>query len=131
MVLDASAVIAIIASEDDAQSLSTRLGDSARTYMTAIAFYESTLGLARTLNIAIEDAMRLTDRFVQELGTEIVPIDDAIGRVAIEAFGRFGKGRHRAALNMGDCFAYACAKVLEVPLLFKGGDFTLTDIETA
>ncbi|CAN5295645.1 hypothetical protein BH09PSE1_BH09PSE1_29370 [soil metagenome] len=52
-------------------------------------------------------------------------------RLALEAFDRFGKGRHPAALNMGDCFAYACAKSLAVPLLYKGDDFAQTDVEAA
>ena len=64
-------------------------------------------------------------------GVECVSIDAKIGSVALDAFARYGKDRHRAALNMGDCFSYACAKVHRVPLLCKGGDFKLTDIKLA
>jgi ribonuclease VapC len=65
------------------------------------------------------------------LGIDIVSMPADIGDAAIDAFQRFGKGRHPAALNMGDCFAYACAKRLGVPLLYKGDDFSLTDIHSA
>ena len=59
---------------------------------------------------------------------EVMPITVEIGRDAIETFERFGRGNHPARLNMGDCFAYACARSLGVPLLFKGDDFSQTDI---
>jgi ribonuclease VapC len=129
MVLDASAIIAILARESEAASLLARLGQTSKSTITPVAIYESVAGLARSQNIAIADATRIVDRFLLELGTETVPIDDTMGRIAIEAFERFGKGRHKAALNIGDCFSYACAKVLSVPLLFKGDDFPLTDVE--
>ncbi len=61
---------------------------------------------------------------------QIVPITAEIGRMAVEAFARFGRGNHPARLNLGDCFAYACARNLGVPLLFKGTDFSQTDIAT-
>lgn len=60
-----------------------------------------------------------------------IPLSIDVTSAAIDAFARFGKGRHPAALNMGDCFAYACARVHRVPLLYKGDDFSLTDIERA
>ncbi len=62
---------------------------------------------------------------------EILPITAEIGDLALDAFDRYGKGRHPARLNMGDCFAYACARHYRQPLLYKGDDFALTDIETA
>jgi ribonuclease VapC len=61
----------------------------------------------------------------------VVPITAEIGRSALSAFERYGRGRHPAGLNMGDCFAYACAHHLEMPMLFKGDDFPLTDIMVA
>ena len=60
-----------------------------------------------------------------------MPITAEMGRAALSAFDRYGRGRHSAALNMGDCFAYACARQLDLPLLFKGDDFPLTDITIA
>jgi ribonuclease VapC len=62
---------------------------------------------------------------------QVVPLTTEIGRGALSAFERFGRGGHPAALNVGDCFAYACARELDMPLLFKGDDFLLTDITIA
>jgi uncharacterized protein with PIN domain len=73
-----------------------------------------------------EDVSR--DDFLSAMRVEIIPITPDIGRGAIRAFERFGRGQHPARLNMGDCFAYACARSLDVPLLFKGDDFSQTDI---
>jgi ribonuclease VapC len=131
MFLDASAIIAILAGESEGAVLTKRLGQASEVHTSAIAIFESALGLARTGNMDIADATALLDSFLEEVGAVIVPITADIGRSAASAFARFGKGRHAARLNMGDCFAYACARSLEVPLLFKGGDFPKTDILTA
>ena len=131
MFLDASAIIAILAQESDAAVLTARLDQAAAIFCSPIALYEAVLGLARAGNFAISDAETVLDRFVAEVGAEMVPVDAAIGRRAVAAFARFGKGRHRANLNLGDCFAYACAETLNVPLLFKGDDFPHTDIRVA
>ncbi|HLY44975.1 MAG TPA: type II toxin-antitoxin system VapC family toxin [Stellaceae bacterium] len=128
MFADASAIVAIIAAEPDASSLVTRLAAAGRVYASAMAVYEATLGIARSLNLSLDNAASLVDDFLSETQAEIVPITAEIGRGALRAFERFGRGRHRAQLNMGDCFAYACARALGVPLLFKGDDFALTDI---
>jgi ribonuclease VapC len=127
MFLDASAMIAIIAVEDDGASLAARLGQATRVYVSPIAIYETTLGLARIGNASLSDTVAVLDRFLAEVGAEIVTIDGDIGRDAIDAFDRFGKGRHAAALNLGDCFAYACTRRLGAPLLCKGADFPRTD----
>ena len=131
MFLDASAVIAIIAREDDAASLTARLDRADTVFTSPIAVYESVLGLARVSGTSIADATAVLDRFLAEVNATIVPIDASHGRAAIAAFARFGKGRHGAALNLGDCFAYACARTLDVPLLCKGDDFPQTDIGIA
>lgn len=68
---------------------------------------------------------------LQSAKTGVVPIDKSISDLALQAFERYGKGRHKASLNIGDCFAYACAKRHKVPLLFKGNDFGMTDVEIA
>jgi ribonuclease VapC len=128
MFLDASAIIAIIAGESDAASLAARLGRAVRVVTSPIAVYESVLGLARVGNTSIADATSVLDQFLLEVDATIIPIDAPIGSAAIVAFERFGKGRHSAALNLGDCFAYACAATHEIPLLCKGDDFPRTDI---
>jgi ribonuclease VapC len=131
MFLDASAIIAIIAAESDAGSLAARLGQAARVVTSPIAMYEAVLGLARAGDTSITNATAVLDRFLAEIDATVVPIDAPCGREAIVAFERFGKGRHPAALNLGDCFAYACAVTHNIPLLCKGNDFPLTDIAIA
>lgn len=128
MFLDASAIIAIIAAESDAASLAARLGQASQVITSPLAIYESVLGLARAGNTSIADATAVLDRFLAEVAATVVPIDAACGQEAVAAFERFGKGRHAAALNLGDCFAYACAHQHRVALLCKGGDFPQTDI---
>jgi len=128
MFVDASAIVAIIVSESDADDLGTRLAEAEQFYTSALACYEATLGVARVLNLTVDVALSLVDDFAAEADAEITPITAEIGREAVRAFARFGRGRHPAALNMGDCFAYACARTLGVPLLYKGDDFALTDI---
>lgn len=73
------------------------------------------------------EGLRDLDRFIQRAAIELVAVDPAQGHIARDAFSRFGKGRHRAALNYGDCFSYSLAATLDEPLLFKGQDFVHTD----
>lgn len=89
------------------------------------------MGLARVLRLTAVDAERLVKNLLKERRAEIIPIRSETCTIALDAFSRFGKGRNPAGLNMGDCFAYACAKELGVPLLYKGNDFSKTDIEVA
>ncbi len=131
MFLDASAIIAIIAAESEADVFGAKLGRASKVYVSPIVVHEATLGLARKGNIAIADARRLLDHFLENVSAESIPVSTALGERAIAAFERFGKGRHKASLNLGDCFAYACAQELGVPLLFKGDDFSQTDVRTA
>jgi ribonuclease VapC len=119
---------AMLAGEDDAAVLFVRFSRAEAVSTSAIAVYEAVLGLARAQNISIADAETAVGDLLSRAQAEIIPITAEIGRGAIRAFERFGRGRHSARLNMGDCFAYACARSLEVPLLFKGDDFSQTDI---
>jgi len=131
MFLDASAIIAIIARESDAAALTGRLRQANEVHTSPIAVYEAVLGLARIGNTSIQDAQLVVDRFLEEARAQLMLISAEIGRSAIAVFDRFGRGRHRAALNMGDCFAYACACSLDLPILAKGDDFPQTDIAIA
>jgi ribonuclease VapC len=131
MFIDASAIVAIVAPEEDGPALSARLDQTDIVRTSPISIYEAVLGLARKLDISVVDAGEAVDNFIKSSQTEIIPITAEIGRVAITAFERFGRGRHPARLNMGDCFAYACARSLDVPLLFKDDDFAQTDIAVA
>jgi ribonuclease VapC len=131
MFLDASAIIAIIARESDGAALAGRLREANEVQTSPIAIYETVLGLARVGSMSIQDAQVVLNRFLEEVRAQIMPIDAEIGRGALSAFERYGRGRHPAALNMGDCFAYACARERDLPILFKGEDFPLTDITIA
>src|SRR5215472_10928478 len=131
MFLDASAIIAIIAREADSAALAGRLRQADQVHTSPIAIYETVLGLVRVGNTSIQDTQLIVDGLLKEAQARVVPITDEIGRAALSAFDRYGRGRHPAALNMGDCFAYACARQLDLPLLFKGEDFPLTDITIA
>jgi ribonuclease VapC len=131
MFLDASAIVAILIEESDAASLAKRIEQSAQPYTSPIAVYEAVAGVARRLNVTIPAAEASLDRFLASARVRVVPITAEMGRAALSAFDRYGRGRHPAALNMGDCFAYACARQLDLPLLFKGDDFPLTDIMVA
>lgn len=131
MFVDASAIVAVVSPEPDGGALAERLAHADCAYTSAMALYEATLGLVRARDMSIMDAGAALDEFTVMFNLQLVPITGEIGRLAAEAFARFGRGRHRAGLNVGDCFAYACARSLGVPLLFKGDDFTRTDIAAA
>jgi ribonuclease VapC len=131
MFVDASAIIAITAPEADGSVLAVRLTRAGLPRTSALAVYEATLGLARMQGIPVDAARSAVDEFRSIFQVEIIPVTEEIGRLAIETFARYGHGNHPARLNMGDCFAYACARSLGVPLLFKGSDFAQTDIDIA
>jgi len=100
-------------------------------HTSPIAVYETVLGLARVGSMSIQEAQVVLNRFLEEVRAQIMPINTEVGRSAVAVFERYGRGRHPVALNMGDCFAYACARELDLPLLLKGDDFPLTDIMIA
>jgi ribonuclease VapC len=129
--VDASAIVAMLTEEADGDELAGRLAKYPGSVTSAIALYEAAIAIARRRSWAIDEAVGLVDGFIALARIDIVPIGAAEARAAIEAFDRFGKGRGPARLNMGDCFAYACAKVHGLPLLFKGDDFAKTDIAAA
>src|SRR5271169_423340 len=131
MFLDASAMVAILVEENDAVSFTKRLEQAVAPCTSPIAIYEAVAGVARVSGVTIRAAETILDRFLDQAKVRVMPITAEIGRGALSAFERFGRGRHPAALNMGDCFAYACARQHDVPLLFKGDDFPLTDITVA
>ena len=116
MFIDASAIAAVIVREPDAPALSAKLIAATQIFTSPLAGYEAALRVARSLRIPVAQAQALVDQFLLVLNAEIVPITAEIGRAAIHAFERYGRRRHPAQLNMGDCFAYACARALGVPL---------------
>ena len=114
--------------EADGPSLAGRLGRASHACTSAVAIFEAAAGLARIANAPVVDALALVKRFLDEANATIAVIDGQTAALAVEALARFGKGHHPASLNMGDCFAYACARQCDENLLCKGNDFPLTDI---
>ena len=131
MFIDASAMVAVLTNEADAELLQRRIAQATLAITSPLAVFEAVLAIARHKALNPTEARAALLRWMTAAEIEMVPIGDAERDGAIEAFERFGKGRHPARLNMGDCFAYACARAHGVPLLFKGDDFTRTDIAAA
>ena len=129
--VDASALVAMIAGESDADALSDRLEGEPNRYCSTVSVWETTAALVRSHASSVPDARDRVRRFLAELALRFVTLGETEYELAADAFARFGKGRHPAALNMGDCLAYACARANGARLLFKGDDFTRTDIEPA
>ena len=128
IVVDSSAVIAILWHEVEATRFAEAIAASDRALIAApnaLELYMVCVG--RTTIEVGDDAMRLLDK----LNIQIAPFDSRLATLARTAYLRFGKGRHKAALNFGDCMSYALAKSLDAPLLYKGGDFARTDIRPA
>ena len=128
MFIDASALVAILLDEPERERFSDAVANSSRPVTSPVAVYETTVALMRVTTLTLDQATIRVRRALQSAGIEVVPISDEIGRAALDAFDRFGKGRHKAGLNMGDCFAYGAARVLGVPLLYKGADFAETEL---
>jgi len=129
--VDASALVAIIAAEADAAELASKLRDGSTVITSAVAVWETAAALCRSHRYTPQLASRTVDDLLEVLSIEYVGIGRTEAELARLAYEKFGKGRHPAALNMGDCFAYACAKANNARLLFKGGDFGQTDIAAA
>ena len=131
MFIDSSAATAILLGESDADELTLKLRGASPPLASPLVCYETTLAVARARNIDIERAASVVERMLLFYRFRSIGISEDIGRAAIIAFTRFGKGRHKASLNMGDCFSYACARLHGVPILCKGNDFIHTDIKIA
>lgn len=131
MFIDASALTALLTDEDDARELLARLQGADRRLTSPLAVWEAVVAVARVLDLPISESAAAVDSYLALMAIEMVAVPPQTARIAIAAFDRYGKGRHPAQLNFGDCFAYACARHLGQPLMFKGGDFPQTDIEAA
>lgn len=129
--VDASALIAIIVGEPDADALSDLLDADPDRLCSALSLWEAVAGLVRSYAFTVETARAQVELYCEAGDIRLVPIGQVEFVLAVEAYARFGKGRHPAGLNMGDCHAYACAKVHGAALLYKGDDFSRTDIDHA
>jgi len=128
MIVDTSAVIAVLFGESDAKVYAQAIADADSCRMSAATFVEVSIVVdAQTKGTG----GRQLDAFIRRAGITIEPVTEEQAHIARQAFADFGKGRHPAALNYGDCFSYALAKATSEPLLFKGADFRKTDIVAA
>ena len=128
MVIDTSALLAILQDEPERRSFNEAI-EAAESRVMSVANYVEVSIVVESRHGA--EGLRELDRFVDRAGIELVGVDLGQGKIARDAFSRFDKGRHPAALNFGDCFAYALARILAQPLLFKGDDFLKTDLATS
>jgi ribonuclease VapC len=128
---DASALIAIIEGESDAAELADLLEADRLRLCSAVSVWETVAGLCRSYTYSVPSARTHVRRFLEAGNLQFVSIGEHECDIASDAYAQYGKGRHPAALNMGDCFAYACARVNRAKLLFKGEDFAKTDIPSA
>jgi ribonuclease VapC len=127
MVVDTSAILAILEDEPEGRPLLELLFGQTELRMSMVSVVETAIAALGRGTIGRARALELIDA----LSIEPVPVDAMQMGFAIEAYAQWGKGYHAAKLNFGDCFSYALAKALDEPLLFKGGDFALTDIAPA
>jgi ribonuclease VapC len=128
MVIDSSALLAILQDEPERRALVEAIESADRRCLSVVNLVEASIVLEARRG---PTAARFLDTLVERAGIEVVGVDREQGELARRAFARFGKGRHSAGLNFGDCFAYALAQAFGDSLLFKGGDFSQTDITPA
>jgi ribonuclease VapC len=126
MIVDASAIMAILRGESDGPTLARALEQAPALRISAATFVEAAIVTDGSRNPVLS---RRFDDLLRDSEIVVEPVTAEQAKIAREAYRDFGKGRHRAGLNFGDCFAYALAKATGEPLLFKGDDFRHTDIE--
>lgn len=128
MIVDASALIAVLRDEDDAERVIDALAASSDARMSAATWLETAIVVDGNADPVLSGRF---DDLIAAAGITLEPVTADQVRVARQAYRDFGKGRHAAGLNFGDCFSYALARITGEPLLFKGEDFALTDVAAA
>jgi ribonuclease VapC len=128
MVIDTSAILAVLLVEPDGERFARAIDKPGPKLIPSSVFLEASIVL---LTRKGEPTFRELDEFVRNAAIKVVAFDEAQARMARDAYVKFGKGRHPAGLNFGDCISYALARLEAMPLLFKGDDFRLTDVEPA
>ena len=128
MIVDSSALLAVLLREPDSERYETAIATAAGCRMSAVNLLETSIVVEGRGGAAAGHEL---DAFLERAGIEPAPVTTEQVHVARIAWRRFGKGNHPARLNLGDCFAYALAKSAGEPLLYKGDDFSRTDIEAA
>ncbi|WP_425230481.1 type II toxin-antitoxin system VapC family toxin [Sphingomonas sp.] len=127
--VDASALVAIMAEEPERDELIDQLGAAPDILWSPTSCWESVSGLRRARKLTAVAARREVEQAATDLGLRLVSVGEAELRLALDAYELYGRNSgHQARLNFGDCFAYACAKTNKAHLLYKGDDFTHTDL---
>lgn len=128
MIVDTSAILAIMLKEPEEDRLTLALAGADSAGIGAPTLAEAAIVLGFRVGF---EKRGLLQRVLQEFGISVIPFGDVHWAEAVDAYERFGKGRHKAALNFGDCMSYATARLARQPLLFVGDDFSRTDIDVA
>lgn len=126
MILDSSAIVAVLRAEPDAPQFANAIASVKVRRVSAVNYVEAAIVIDRGGDAV---ATRKFENFFRASQISVEPVTPRQAEIARYAYRDFGKGRHKAGLNFGDCFAYALAKEMEEPLLFKGKDFAHTDVE--
>lgn len=128
MILDSSAIVAVLRAEPEAPDFAKAIQVAQSRRISAVSYVEAAVAIDKSKNAV---ASRRFDEFFRASGIAVEAVTPRQAEIARYAYRDFGKGRHKAGLNFGDCFAYALAKEMDEPLLFKGNDFRHTDVEVA
>jgi len=129
MIVDASAILAVLLKEPEERLFSDLLNEAPqRASLSPVNYLEAAVRIDRG---DMPEASERLEAVLANMNVELAEVTPEQARLAREAYAKFGKGNHRAKLNLGDCFAYALAKARSEPLLFKGNDFRHTDVEAA
>lgn len=128
MILDTSALLAVLFGESDAETYARAMADAESCRISAATFVEVSVVVEAQTG---DRGSRQWDALFRSAGIVIEPVTEEQAHIARQAYSDFGRGRGSAGLNFGDCFSYALAKAAGEPLLFKGGDFRKTDVQAA
>jgi ribonuclease VapC len=128
VILDSSAVVAVLLRESTQKELATKLRDADLVGIGAPTLFETGMVMVGVMG---EQGRGLVAQFLEAFDVEVIPFGESHWQEAVEAFSRYGKGRHPARLNYGDCMSYAVAQASKMPLLYVGNDFAQTDIQAA
>ena len=132
MFIDTSVFIAIIAKEPEKSEFIAKIAHARRRYTSPLVVLETVMRASSLLKIQVKEAGALMNELIAESQITVVGISGRMGQLAVDAFDRYGKGRgHPAQLNLAHCMGYACAKAYRAPILFKGRDFSHTDLKNA
>ncbi|MEO1297086.1 MAG: type II toxin-antitoxin system VapC family toxin [Cyanobacteria bacterium J06636_16] len=127
MVIDSSALVAILLNEAEALRLIAAISEAEHRLVSSLSFFETSIVIGSRYQSA---GLQQLDELIGNNDVILIPLTEEQSRIARQAYFIYGKGYHPAKLNLGDCCSYALAKVMKQPLLFKGNDFSQTDIET-